>query len=207
MTNMDQDENFKRFGWVTVAVCVPAYLGILLISNLDALAPLRRRVIARWHKFRGKDPMPKHGSGLYKTRDRKKLKPIQNTALNSNLKRRLTSMSSETGIQPIDRRASHELREMGANGGISAMPPRRSTVTFSEPFIRPVRRVGEVVAEPSPNTSEMDVPGRVRRPDRVRTAPEGRQGRRESAPGRMALLRRFSSGSGSGRERAGLSPV
>ena len=206
MTNMNAHENFKLFGWITVVVCIPTYLSIILISNAGMLAPFRKAVLNRYHKWRGKDPIPTHGSGLYKTNDRKKLKPIQTTAISSSLHRRLSSLMGDleadgSGQAHNTRRrskpeSSHELRETRQNGSVDPVPTtRRPTIRFSEPFDDTGQSRGPVVAETSPITSDADVVAQMRRSDRAKTAPQRATERRESAPARLSLLRRFSRGS------------
>ena len=214
MTNMNPREDFVRFGIVTVCVAVPTYWLLVLISFRERLG-LKKVFTDFLARRRGQKDDLMNGKRNHRSKDRKhlKLRPTQNSAVNASLERRLTSLSlslsSSQGERPSIGRIDQQLDDVAnkQNGAVAPESvPRRPTIRFNEPFDHTARHHGSLVAEPSPNTSDVDVAIQVRRPERVRSMEDGID-RGQRVPKRSSLLRRFSSGSGSEKEKGAMSPV
>ena len=197
MTNITADEGFRRFGIATVCISVPTYWLLILISWREKITPLKIAITNKCRTLLGKKAKVGVVRRSYKSKDRKHLKATQKNAINASLQRRLTSMSSTQGGRGSIGQADQELDELGAkNRSVSPAPiPRRATVQFEETLQRPSRHETAIIAEPSPNTSDVDVAESMRRANRATSMPEGTD-RNGTAPRRSSLLRRFSSSSG-----------
>ena len=206
MTNMPQQEGFVRFGGVIVAVAVPTFALILLISYHEKLVPVRKLLWAQYDKLLRRKTKAISGTKSHRTRDRKRLKPGQPNARHSSLQRRLTSLSENEAVRRPTGLSDQEMTDLPkqANAVDGSPVPRRPTIKWSEPFDHLSQKHASNVAEPSPNTSDVEVKSPIKRPDRVKSTEEA-PSKRDGGPRRQSLLRRFSSGSGS--ERPAQSPV
>jgi hypothetical protein len=194
MTNMNPDENFERFGGVTLAVALPTYWLIFLISYHEKWQPIKTNLLDKYNKLLGKQKAERTSLNT-RTKDRRRLRPPRQTSTHMTLERRLTGMSidsspgmkgsSKKGARPSFTQEMSNLsnRRDSATTPTTPKPPRReSTIQFREPFNDNRRHGSAIVNEPSPNTSETEQP---RPPNRARSMGDGR-------PRRVSILRRMS---------------